>query len=284
MTFHAFVYPSQKLASLSPEEFEAVAGHDVVRHIIRPIPTEERPMREILYIHPESIPLGVVTSTARKGDKWSHQANVGDTLRVLKVGSNEVWGYVAVVAKEFVTYNDVLKNADHNHCGFNVSKAAARSHLWDELAEAYGSLDLDEPFTILHLLPIPQVNEQVNALFAASKEVVEEALAEATEAVKQARGIAADHCNRAEQVYDAAMATVAHCGEFVTATNERAISLQEQLDAALEPDEVEARDRVDQIVNVAAGAIAAHEQNNQVSAIEVVDTVGDIETAYRIEF
>lgn len=135
-------------------------------------------MRDLLYVQGNTfIPWGVTTSTARLGDKWAKQVDVGELVRLREVSGGtpgnpehtETFGYALVVAKESnLTIVDVLDNADHNHVAFEpplkpgehrVDAMQARLRLWDALRRAYGVgpfHDATTRWTVLHILRVPE--------------------------------------------------------------------------------------------------------------------------------
>lgn len=122
-------------------------------------------MRNLLYVHGNDfIPPGRVSSTARLGDKWFHQVDVGDCVRTCAHPPGAPTdltsiGYALIVAKEFLPLDDVLDNANHNHVAFSseVNKhASPRALLEVALFRAYGDCERSEYFTVLHILPIAE--------------------------------------------------------------------------------------------------------------------------------
>lgn len=102
------------------------------------------------------VPLGKVTSTARRGRKWFDAVEVGDTVNLCITEVGTSFGLAIVVAKELTTYEDAINEASHNHCAFNPKYDHARfgpqGILAAELCAAYGNVDNDEAFTILHIV------------------------------------------------------------------------------------------------------------------------------------
>lgn len=113
---------------------------------------------DLLYLADNNdIPAGRVSSTARKGLKWSELVQVGDVVDLRTTEDGEKFGEAAIVAVEVLSLVDVLDNADHNHVAFGSKVAAgvsARSVLIDELYAAYGPLSLLDTYTVLHILPL----------------------------------------------------------------------------------------------------------------------------------
>lgn len=87
-----------------------------------------------------NIPTGVLTTTARKGDKWM-KAQPGDVLQMFEAHGGPMFGLAVVAgAPELVPYRDVLAHANRNYAGWTVK---------EQLEAAYGDIDPEEPFTIL---------------------------------------------------------------------------------------------------------------------------------------
>ncbi len=86
------------------------------------------------------IPSGRVTSTARKGIKWSNFARVGDVLSLRYTEGNEEFGKAVVTGVSLMSYEEILDRADENHTGQRPLAAGktARQVLAEELAAAYG--------------------------------------------------------------------------------------------------------------------------------------------------
>lgn len=104
-----------------------------------------------------TIPRGRVSSTARRGQKWNNLVAVGDVVLLAGAFNGDVFGKAAVVAKELVSYEVVLENADHNHSSFNPANAGVPKDLAlkAELEAAYGAnIPATEMFTVLHILPL----------------------------------------------------------------------------------------------------------------------------------
>lgn len=109
-----------------------------------------------------TIPRGRVSSTARRGQKWWNLVAVGDVVLMANAVSGDPLGKAVIVAKELVTLEAAIENADHNHTAYNEAKLAAAGGgkdaaskvLLAELQAAYGDLRMDEPFTVLHILPL----------------------------------------------------------------------------------------------------------------------------------
>ena len=108
------------------------------------------------------IPLGLVSSTARKGRKWFDRVKVGDRVNLVTTEDERKFGEAVVVAKELTTYEAVLENADHNHVAHEPKEVdpfaslSASTALDEELTSAYGDIDVDDVFTILHIIPVNQ--------------------------------------------------------------------------------------------------------------------------------
>jgi hypothetical protein len=102
------------------------------------------------------IPNGVVSSTARKGGKWLNKVDVGDVVDLVMTGSGEVFGQAAIVCVEYLPLRDVIENAAHNHVGHNNEGRNGRVLLLQALEAAYGALDPNDKFTVLHILPLNQ--------------------------------------------------------------------------------------------------------------------------------
>ena len=138
-------------AAFGPVPGSAEAEADAVR--------EERVTHEqLLYLLDNSyIPPGRVSSTARKGSKWFTKVGVGDVVDLVATETGKKFGEAVIVAKEFLDLDAVLDNAGHNHVAFGdkVNKhTSARHALEGELASAYGPLNLDDSYTVLHILPL----------------------------------------------------------------------------------------------------------------------------------
>lgn len=103
-------------------------------------------------------PRNRVWSTARKGDKWNNALAVGDVVHLESVGGDASFGDAAVVAKEYITLDDVLANADHNHtvltAGLEHDANRGAAKLRADLAHCYGPIAGSDLFTVLHLLPL----------------------------------------------------------------------------------------------------------------------------------
>lgn len=114
---------------------------------------------DLLYLRSNyGIPTGRVSSTARRGDKWYNQVDVGDIVNLRTTEDGDKIGEAVIVQKELVTLKDVLDNADHNHVAFSeeVNKHVGPAMaLAGQLQAAYGTdLKLTETFSVLHILPL----------------------------------------------------------------------------------------------------------------------------------
>lgn len=110
-------------------------------------------MKDLLYLRQNNnVPRNRVTSTARKGSKWFDGTSIGDVVMMRNTEDHEPLGKAAIVAKEFIEYQDVIANADHNHVGVKgVDNGPA---LAAALTAAYGESAPTEKFTVLHILPL----------------------------------------------------------------------------------------------------------------------------------
>lgn len=120
-------------------------------------------MHQLLYLADNKfVPTYRVTSTARLGQKWNHQVDIGDLVDLTITETNESFGKAVIVGKELLNYNEVLENADHNHVAFSDKVDGchtAAGVLNDELRAAYGNeFSSSAVFTVLHIL---RLNEDV---------------------------------------------------------------------------------------------------------------------------
>lgn len=119
-------------------------------------------MQKLYYISENGeVPTGQVSSTARRGDKWFNQVEVGDVVALTVTETDKEFGEAAIVLKELATYADVLNNADHNSVAFyNYGDGATAAEKLDRaLKAAYGpDLKPDDLFTILHILPLAEAD------------------------------------------------------------------------------------------------------------------------------
>jgi hypothetical protein len=83
--------------------------------------------------------------------------DVGDVVDLVMTGSGEVFGQAAIVCVEYLPLRDVIENAAHNHVGHNNEGRNPRVLLLQALEAAYGALDPNDKFTVLHILPLNQV-------------------------------------------------------------------------------------------------------------------------------
>jgi hypothetical protein len=119
-------------------------------------------VRDLFYVAGNAfVPEGRVSSTARRGDKWMNQVNVGEMVNLKVTETGESFGVAVVVEKELVDFVDAIENASHNHTAFNPKNTSLHpsTALYRELTEAYGDdLKADEPFTILHIIRITGID------------------------------------------------------------------------------------------------------------------------------
>lgn len=132
-------------------------------------------MKDLLYIKDNSnIPWGVVSSTARLGAKWLHQVSPGDVVN-LKVVDGESLGKAIVINVVLKRYEDVIKEAHHNHAAWHCGDKTPGETLDGELRAAYPAaieqqvgdgIPPDTVFSVVHILPINPADglETVNGL------------------------------------------------------------------------------------------------------------------------
>lgn len=128
-------------------------------------------MHSLLYLADNTfVPTYRVTSTARLGQKWNQQVDIGDIVDLKVTETGESFGKAVIVGKELLNYSDVLDNADHNHVAFSdkVNKHVSASVALDgELRAAYGNgFSSSAVFTVLHIL---RLNQDVIAAEPAAK-------------------------------------------------------------------------------------------------------------------
>lgn len=119
-------------------------------------------MQDLLYIKANAVvPEGVISSTARRGVKWSEQAKAGDVVHLKVLESQVVFGQAAITKVEVMSYSDVIANARSNHVLWKAGSTDENvAHvLAADLKAAYDPDDknpikADEPFTVLSLIPI----------------------------------------------------------------------------------------------------------------------------------
>jgi hypothetical protein len=221
-------------------------------------------MQKLLYLGANAnIPFGRTSSTARKGLKWWGKVSVGDTVEIVETESGKRLGYAAIVAKEVLSYTDVIANADHNHVGVGRSLAQAKQALAEALAAAYGENKSYENFTVLHILPLKGVAEAILDIATKANTILEEAREVVVEAVK-----------------DTVVATQAWQEE--RATNRTLLGIIEGLQddtakrvAAISED----------VVGIITGASIAEEATGvPPTAVERANSMGDITVTTRVEF
>lgn len=96
-----------------------------------------------------TLPRGQVFSTARKGDKWYNQANVGDVLDLTDTVSGNKFARAVVVDKQLGTREQALSEAGLNSAG-------NRTALNEQLIAAYGFGMPQDIYSIIGLLIINQ--------------------------------------------------------------------------------------------------------------------------------
>jgi hypothetical protein len=132
------------------------------------VPAQEGKMQKLYYIENNAfVPVGVVSSSARRGTKWDGLVKVGDRVALTITETGEKFGEAVIVHKEVVRYVDVLDNAATNHVAFNLETAgkAAGDELEATLCAAYGhDIAWDEAFTVLHLVVINRDEEDDDAV------------------------------------------------------------------------------------------------------------------------
>lgn len=100
-----------------------------------------------------TLPRGEVTSTARKGDKWYKQANVGDVLTLKDTETGTIIGRAAVIAVEQSTYGAVLRKAYMNHAAKGATTVFdERRTVEASLRLAYGESKDDDVYSVVHFL------------------------------------------------------------------------------------------------------------------------------------
>jgi len=115
------------------------------------------PIHTMFYIKQnENIPEGMVTSTARKGDKWFDKAKPGDLLELRVYDDGGRWDYLigmGVVTKvERVSHVECLHRAKENHvCQLPLPEGKRAFEVLEQaLLAAYGPSEPHEPFTMVH--------------------------------------------------------------------------------------------------------------------------------------
>jgi hypothetical protein len=114
-------------------------------------------MKDLKFIKANAdLPRGAITSTARRGDKWSKDAQVGDVVNLLVTESGANFGRAVVIRTEVKPLAKVCADCvvDNNHA-LKVGDADARKPdvLMADLKAAYGEdLKDEEPFTVVHLV------------------------------------------------------------------------------------------------------------------------------------
>lgn len=249
-------------------------------------------MQKLFFFNTDEIPQHVVTSTARRGLDWDDKVKLGDVVAVYTVGHpDKPVGHSVVVAKQKLELQDVLDSSDSSTVGYGTGRKQ-RPALYDTLVRAYGEVADFDIFTVLHLLPLNNVEDAANEqLKLLAQSVTDDVISDAHDQVQTAGRIAFDAQQRAEVIYDTAMATVLKFSEALADENKRAEGFKAQLEvtedaleSALEPNEVDSRYVVDAGVNAAAAHLAAFGEGAFIRAIEQVTDVGDVSRVIRVEF
>jgi hypothetical protein len=132
---------------------------------------------DMLYLASNSdVPRGIVTSTARKGRKWFHQAKVSDTLVLRVTEGNRRFGEAVAVKVELVTLAVVVARAAENHTGqrsLPVPGYSPSEVLQMELAAAYGMDGQNAPYTMVHFV-VRTDAEVEDALLSAAKSLIDD--------------------------------------------------------------------------------------------------------------
>lgn len=100
------------------------------------------------------LPRGEVTSTARKGDKWSKQTKPGDVLDLKVTETGALIGRGAVILVEQQTFASVIRKAYQNHAAKAtfVTLEAEREAVKASLRAAYGDAKDEDVYTVVHFL------------------------------------------------------------------------------------------------------------------------------------
>lgn len=111
--------------------------------------------KELLYLDGnQHLRPGIVSTTARKGEKWHILAKPGDVLDCRITQTRELFAQVAVTKVELTSYSEVLRTALDNHGTTATDIAEARGQLASALTAAYGPLAFGEVFTKIHFIPL----------------------------------------------------------------------------------------------------------------------------------
>lgn len=116
-------------------------------------------MQDLKYLDENQKPTpGVITTTARKGDKWFKLVKAGDVVNIMIAQSSKVIGRAAVVGVALTDYKTVIERAYDNQVTQRADVKAgalkAEDALAQELKAAYGEPKDDDVYTVVGLLPL----------------------------------------------------------------------------------------------------------------------------------
>lgn len=116
---------------------------------------------DMLFLQANSkLPRGEVTSTARKGDKWSKQAKPGDVLDLKVTETGALIGRGAVILVEQQTFASVIRKAYQNHAAHKLlATEAEREAVKASLRAAYGDAKDEDVYTVVHFLVLNDAPE-----------------------------------------------------------------------------------------------------------------------------
>lgn len=120
-------------------------------------------------------PRGEVTSTARKGDKWSKQAKPGDVLDLKVTETGALIGRGAVILVEQQTFASVIRKAYQNHAAHKLlATEAEREAVKASLRAAYGDAKDEDVYTVVHFLVLNDYPDTPNIGLASTRELIDE--------------------------------------------------------------------------------------------------------------
>lgn len=111
----------------------------------------------------DDVPTGRVTSTARKGDKWT-KAKPGDFLTLRITETKHCFGEAVVTNTEKITGAEILRRFLENHGG------KPPAELRQSLAVAYGEFRDEDVFTMVHFICTNRTPESAAAIAAIDSE------------------------------------------------------------------------------------------------------------------
>lgn len=131
---------------------------------------------DMLFLQANSkLPRGEVTSTARKGDKWSKQAKPGDVLDLKVTETGALIGRGAVILVEQQTFASVIRKAYQNHAAHKMhATEAEREAVKASLRAAYGDAKDEDVYTVVHFLVLNDYPDTPNIGLATTRELIDE--------------------------------------------------------------------------------------------------------------